>query len=290
MTTELPTFFDGKGPPRLRSREATDESRGYVAGWAHAVDAVLSGNDDDEVYVEAFEDIVVVAASGEIGGIQVKDKAGSFSVTQEEPCRMLERWAAVVETRPGSWLRFASTQTAGNLHDRSDSFRRWVAGDQTDSVLDELRQSLQTFVSERHKGKFPRLERLLSHAGDFKAFWNCISWQLGGVGLDGLAVKLLEKIRQQFPGDSEERARERFYAWIGALAMSASSEDIANRRWSRTKLFAIDPRTDVRFAVFAYQLERLLGAASEKQTAILAEILERVRSMSPSSGSADLAH
>lgn len=289
MTTVVPTIAGGNRVPRLPSREATNESRGYVAGWAQALDSIFCVGDNDEVYVEAFEDVVVVAASGEIGGIQVKDKAGSFSITQEESCVMLERWAALVEGRPRSWFRFASTQTAGNLHDRSDSFRRWVSGDQTKAVLDELRQSVQKFVSGRHADKFPHLERLSENPGDFEAYWNCITWRLGGVGLDALIVRLLERIRQQYSGDSEGRAKERLYGWIGALALSASSEDIADRRWTRKKLFGIDPQTDKRFAFLANQLERLIGDAAKKHAATLAEILERVRSMSGVSGSADLS-
>ena len=121
MVTEAPDFDAGSGLPRLPNREAIDASRGYVAGWTQAIDAILRGGEDDVVYVEAFEDAVVVAASGEIGGVQIKDKAGKFAVTQEEPCGMLGRWASVVERRP-VLAPLLQQQKAGNLHDRSTSF------------------------------------------------------------------------------------------------------------------------------------------------------------------------
>jgi len=32
-----------------------------------AIDSILAASDDDEVFVEAFEDVAIIAASGEIG-------------------------------------------------------------------------------------------------------------------------------------------------------------------------------------------------------------------------------
>ena len=122
MVTEAPDFDAGSGLPRLPNREAIDASRGYVAGWTQAIDAILRGGEDDVVYVEAFEDAVVVAASGEIGGVQIKDKAGKFAVTQEEPCGMLGRWASVVERRPVSGS--ASAAAEGGKPARSKHFIR----------------------------------------------------------------------------------------------------------------------------------------------------------------------
>src|SRR5207248_776487 len=73
------------------------------------------------------------------------------------------------------------------------------------------------------------------------------------------------------------RSRERMYAWIGALAVSASSEDIAERAWTPKRLFALDPQTDIRLALFSAQVERLVGAREDQTRAALAEVLETVR-------------
>jgi hypothetical protein len=278
MATEVPTFDPITGLPRLPSHEATDASRGYLSGWAQAIDAILNGGDDDLVYVEAFEDVVAVAANGEIGGIQIKDKTGAFSVTQEEPCGMLERWASVVEQRPGSWFRFCSTQQPSNLFNRSDSFPRWVAGDKSAKVLNELRESLGKFVSGKHKGKFERIERLTQNHSAFKAYWECVEWRLGGLGFDELRKQLIEKIQQLIPGDIDHRTRElRLYAWIGAVAISAASENIDDRRWTKKRLLAIDPSNNKLVERFASLVDRLNAAEAQKQTALLSEILETVR-------------
>src|SRR5205823_904903 len=137
-------------------------------------------------------------------------------------------------------------------------------------VRNELRESLGKFVSKKHPGKFARLERLTKAPHEFKKFWDCIDWRLGGIGLDELVTSLLEKIGKQFPGDVEPSTRRyRLFAWIGALALSASSENIDDRRWTKQRLFAVDPKSDVRLALVAGMLDRLLGAQAKEHAAIL---------------------
>ncbi len=279
MADEIPTFDDPTGVPRLPSREATNASRGFVAGWAQAIDLILGAREDDNVYLEAFEDIAVVASSGVIGGIQIKDKAGQFSVTQEESCGMLERWAVVVEERPGSWFRFCSTQSAGNLHNHSASFARWTAGHRDEAILAELCESIRGFVSGKHKGKFQRMERLTQNQAEFRKYWECIDWKLNNVDLTELRQKLLDRIGYFFPNIESKEAEKLLYAWIGAIALSASSDDISERCWTTKKLFAIDPKINTRMAYLASQIERLVGAQSQEQATTLTEILDTVRGL-----------
>jgi hypothetical protein len=275
-SSNVPTF-DASGMPRLPAREATDASRGYVAGWAQAIDALLSGSETDEVYVEAFEDVTVVSATGDIGGIQVKDKKGAFSVTQAESCGMLERWAAVIEVKPKSWFRFCSTQVAGNLHDSSEAFIEWVAGGRSDHVLEELRVSLESFVNRRQKGKFPILEQKLQSVATFRPFWERITWQLGGAGLDALVERLLATMAKRYLGDVPQRLRERLFAWLGAVALSASSDDVKERCWNKARLDGLDPKTDLRLALLANLIARLIDDREREFATSLAEILGTVR-------------
>lgn len=278
MVADLPVFDAEGGLPRDPVHEAINASRGYVAGWAQAVDVILKRPDEDAVYVEAFEDIVVVAASGEIGSIQVKDRVGTFSVTQEASCEMLERWASLVERHPTSWFRFCSTQKPGNLHDGSTSFARWVAEEKTEAVLNELRMSLGKFVAGKQKGHFQRLERLVLDPGAFQRFWACIEWRLGGAKFDELLTSLLEEIEDKFPTDFEPSARRlRLFSWIGALAVSASSDNVEDRCWTKKRLFAVDPKTDARFADLGRQIDRLIGDQAQASAECLAEIRASVR-------------
>lgn len=191
---------------------------------------------------------------------------------------MLERWATLVQQRPGSWFRFCSTQVGSNLHDHSDSFVKWAGGDHSDQVLNELRQSLAKFVTGKHKGKFKRLEQLVQDLPEFKKFWSCIDWRLGGLGFNELMARLLDVIKKAFSGDVDPSSQvRRLHAWIGAVAVSAASEQIDDRKWNKKKLFAIDPKTDVRFAFFANQIDRLVGPQAQKNAAKLDEILELVK-------------
>ena len=111
--------------PRDVKTEATDAIRGYTSQFALTADSILMGNSSDETCVEVFEDLLRVTSNGVVTAIQVKDRAGTISVTTKDTCEMLNRWAE--EADKVSNFEFWSTQTPGKLTARKDDcFIRWV--------------------------------------------------------------------------------------------------------------------------------------------------------------------
>ena len=218
--------------------EASDAIRGYLYQFLYAVNALLDSGATGFVWVESFED-VAVAIGDVIHGVQVKDRKADFSLTQEKSCTMLERWFEDSQKGIDTRFLFVSTQTAGNLHDHSTSFREWVNGVQTEENIVRICESIKSYLLSRPRsGKtdFPNLTKALSDLATFRAFWTRITWRLGQEQWISALPATIARIssRDQI---SESEATQKLHAWIGALAVSATAPNHDERKWTLTRLY-----------------------------------------------------
>lgn len=246
--------------PRDEQIEAIASIRGYVLQFVHVPLRLLDAARATMVFVEAFEDVLELSADGTMQLRQLKNVAGDFSVTRQTSCEILNRWAELHLQASEHRFVYYTTQTAANLADRSDSFRHWVDGTKTADVASSIRNSLSQFLSDKDQGKFSHLRVLLTDDQNFLEFWNTIDWAMCRGGLDEELECLLEKAAAKFPDEDDTRLRERCYAWIGAIALSASSDVLESRCWTLEKLLALSPEGDPAFIKIVQELKQLDGA------------------------------
>lgn len=230
--------------PRDSDVEAVDSIAGYVLQFVHVPLRLLDAAPMTMVFVEACEDVLEVSTDGTMQLRQLKNVAGNFSITRQTACTILDRWAELHLQSPEHRFVYYTTETAANLADQSESFRRWVSGAKTPDVASSIRHSLLQFLSGKDQGQFSRLRTLLADENGFLRFWNTIDWAMSREGLEKEFEHLLEKAIAKFRDDDGTRLRERCYAWIGAIALSASSDVLENRCWTLEKLLALSPAGD----------------------------------------------
>lgn len=245
--------------PRDPAVEAVDSIRGYVLQFVHIPLRLLDAAPLTMVFVEACEDVLEVAADGSMRFRQLKNVDGDFSVTRQTSCEILDRWAELhIQAREHRFVYY-TTETPANLADRSNSFRLWVAGTKTPDVASSIRASLLEFLTGKDLGKFSHLRTLIANEQDFLEFWNTIDWAMCRGGLEQDFECLLEKAAAKFSDDDDTRLRERCYAWVGAIALSASSDALDDRCWTLEKLLALSPARDPALSKIVQQLKQIDG-------------------------------
>ena len=229
-----------KKSPKLPSQsnsEAIEPIRGFTAQFAATAVSILEGNREEQTYVEVFEDLLKVTSESDVIAIQVKDRGGKLSITTKETCQMLERWAS--QRNKVSSFQYWSSQVAGNGQNGTTCFVDWISGKGETSVIAKIRTAISEFIkSKDYSFEFPQLLDLLDSQSDFEAYWRSIDWRLGSGGLEEQFLLLTNSIAGL--GHNDERSRA--FAYIGAIAISSSSKDIAERRWTRDRLIGVTPR------------------------------------------------
>src|SRR4051812_30773065 len=132
-------------PLRDIKHEAVDGIRGFVGQFATTTISILQAKPGEQVFVEAFEDIQKLDLNDDIVLTQIKDETGFFSVTRKPVCEMLERWACAFRKAPNTTFAFITTQTAGNMFNRSSAFAKWTGGSRDDSVFQEIISGLSQY-------------------------------------------------------------------------------------------------------------------------------------------------
>lgn len=245
--------------PRDPDVEAVDSIRGYVLQFVHVPIRLLDAAPLTMVFVEACEDVLEVAADGSMRFRQLKNVAGDFSVTRQTSCEILDRWAELHIQAQEHRFVYYTTEPPANLADRSDSFRRWVTGTKTPDVASSIRTSLLAFLAGKDLGKFSHLRTLIANEQNFLEFWNTIDWAMCRGGLEQDFECLLEKAAAKFSDDDDTRLRERCYAWVGAIALSASSDVLDDRCWTLEKLLTLSPAGDPVLSKIVQQLKQIDG-------------------------------
>ncbi|MBN9685625.1 MULTISPECIES: ATP-binding protein [unclassified Corallococcus] len=220
--------------PRDPLTEAHASIRGYVHQLLRAVELLTSNAPALVVAVEAFEDVVTVAGASVVA-TQVKDRIGTFSLTQEKACRMLERWAVEASSNNNIRFIFLSTQQPGNLHDSSSAFIRWVQGKQDSATREEIRSSLGGFLAGFKPSTFPKLTGFVTDELKFERFWSLVQWDLGAESLTQRFDRLVTHTASSRGIDSEH-ARNIVSGWLGEMALSASSSEFNERIWTYSRL------------------------------------------------------
>ncbi len=245
--------------PRDENVEAVDSIAGYVLQFVHVPLRLLDATPMTMVFVEACEDVLEVAADGSMRFRQLKNVVGNFSVTRHKSCEILDRWAQLHLQAPSRRFVYYTTETPANLADQNDSFRRWVAGTTTPDVASSIRGSLLEFLNGKSLGKFSYLRTLIANEQDFLEFWKTIDWMMCRGGLEQDFECLLKKAAAKFPDEDDTRLRERCYAWVGANALSASSDDLDDRCWTLERLLALSPADDPALSKIVQQLKQIDG-------------------------------
>ncbi|WP_181790840.1 ATP-binding protein [Myxococcus llanfairpwllgwyngyllgogerychwyrndrobwllllantysiliogogogochensis] len=232
-----------------------------------AVELLASDTPDLVVAVEAFEDVVTVAGASVVA-IQVKDRLGTFSLTQEKACKMLERWAVGASSNKNFRFVFLSTQQPGNLYDSSSAFVRWVQGKQDSATREEIRNSLAGYLAGLPSPTFPYLAGIVADELQFERFWGLVQWDLGTESLTQRFDRLVTHTASS-QGLDREHARNIVSGWLGEMALSASSAVLDERVWTYSRLRNSTPSLrDRQLAEFLLRTDR-----SEELLAAVANIL-----------------
>ncbi len=254
--------------PRDPTTEAHASIRGYVHQLIRAVEFLLEEGELVAVVVEAFEDIVAIT-SRSLAAIQVRDRADAYSITQARSCAMLDRWALESAGRPELRFVFLSTQAAGNLHDSSPAFGDWVQGKRDAATRNKIRASLVSYLARPKVARFPALEKVLLGEETFAMFWARITWELCADPLEPRFAALVERAGS-LVGTAD--ARTAASAWLGEMALSASSPEIDHRTWTRQRLTRLIQPS--RAAVLA---EYLLRADTSDRDLLILDELQTLR-------------
>lgn len=252
---------------RDEEREAKAPVRGFVAQFIETTLSILRLEDDERLYVEAFEDIQAVDGEGLTKNTQIKDRTDEFSITRKLECEMLERWAKVYNQRPRSVsFEFVTTQSPGNLYDKSSSFADWIGGQHDSATFESIRKSLYTFVSSKYSRCCPEIHRLFKDRVKSRQFWDSISWRLNEPSVAQRLEHLVELVAKRY-APSEITAESSAFALVGAVAYHAASENIDDRCWTKERLLRV-VATDERYAYAIADLKSSFEVVSADVVAI----------------------
>lgn len=213
--------------------EAINAIRGFVAQFIETTTGILRLGDGERLYVEAFEDIQAVDAEGLTKNTQVKDEIGEFSITRKPVCEMLERWVKAYREHPSpTSFAIVTTQSLGNLHDKSSSFADWIGGQRDDATFASIRDSLFAFVDERYKQHCPELHQLFTDEAKARQFWDVISWCLNEPALQARFDELVAIVAERM-GCNPDDAMSHTFGFVGAVAYHAASENVEDRCWTK---------------------------------------------------------
>ena len=153
---------------------------------------------------------------------------------------MLERWAALAAQREDVRFLFFTTQSPGNLQDGSPAFRRWVASRDDTEAVSEICRCLRSFLNRRHHLLVPTLRSLTGDVSEFAHFWERIEWSMEAASFAVAFESTVERVAGMC-GIGIQEATHTTYAWLSAIAKSATCESQQDRAWTFRRLAALYP-------------------------------------------------
>lgn len=281
---------DKEGPlniPRNVPYEAVSSLRGFSRQILESIDALLDASDGELVCIETFEDILKIKG-GDSTAIQVKDRSAPISLTQEDTCVMIDRWAELYATAPSSSFVYLSTQSPGRMAGGETAFQEWIEGNTAEDVRSRIRNGVSKFLAKQRKppkqplaAECVHLAKLLANHSDFDAFWDRVSWRVREGDANALRSRIIRKMRKELVAETELESR--LSMWFGEIAQTASDENTpADRRWTKARLLAIKTPTDRR--VWAW-IDLYRAIHNDQVAAIhsmIEEVLARLRGQSSS--------
>ena len=272
--------------PRDPRREASYSIRGYVKQFVRALIILLDSPRETKVYIEAFEDVAKVLGDT-ITLEQDRERSGTFSITDQTACDMLNLWAKQWEKDKNTRFVYCSTQTPGNSFDHSDAFTRWVSGKHDADTLSSVQTVITSFLTSQsdEKGikyidKFASLAAVTGSYATFQNFWSAIEWMLGAPDYNDAFKALEEAIEGAYKLDYDG-VRERARSWLGLVAHETSAnpgiprgltlqyleENVSNTRY-------------IEFAIKLLEMEQKVGQhiLEAGATPTITDSIERLKS------------
>lgn len=281
---------DGTTIPRDEPTEAVASFRGYIFQIAVAVEHLLAEGSSAKIVVEAFDDFLKLDGEA-VSVATVRDRRGALSLTRIETLSCLERWAKLFHTDATVHFFFFSSQHAGNLNDGSELFKVCSQPKAKKRQVESLRTVLSTFVAGHSKAKhWPQLRKVFGEAKNFQAFWNRITWRLGVPPLADLIERVCSLITKRFPETSHAQALEMLLSWVGAMAISASSNKIGERVWTYERLTYVKTTDNATLSQVVATIRPEMAAIQQGIRELRLDVSARIDSLSAQISNLNINH